>query len=46
MSDGLDVLEAARIEGSGDGKFQFLARNLVEEATRQPRRQFRHGHDL
>jgi hypothetical protein len=46
MSDGLDVLEAPGIEGAGDGKFQFLVRNLVQETARQPRRQLRYGHDL
>ena len=38
MPDGLDVLEASRIKGAGDNKFQFLARNLMQEAARQPRR--------
>jgi len=46
MSNGLDVLESPGIEGAGNSEFKFLARNLVQEAAREPRRQLRHGPDL
>ncbi|WP_271600605.1 hypothetical protein [Bradyrhizobium sp. CCBAU 45384] len=46
MPNGLDILETSRIESAGDNKFQFLTRNLVQEAARQSRRQLRCGHDL
>ena len=46
MADGLDVLKASRIKGTGDNKFQLLGCHLMQEAARQPRRQLRCGHDL